>query len=520
MKKLFLAILCMLLMVMLAACSSNISGVKVTESAAPTNNDSEQNEGGEFKQQIAEGRPVKLIVDFQNLTPTIEQKVTAENPNVYVSSQRIADEFMKMHPNVEVIWERGKPDGDIDEWLTTVIAAGTGPDVMFAYGSTYADRGWLMRLNEEIENPNEYVEGNVRWADIFPEYLWNDTMNKDAKNNVIAIPLALFPGPPTAYYYNKEIFEKVGVEPPTDWDEFVEISQKIRDAGYIAVAPWSANKKIRIDAWDFQFSISGPYGTGILDKTDYNHDGAQSTEELLRAAYEGHYLTETNDNAKELWGQLKRKYNDILEPSFANTDYETKWIEGKVAMMEDGLWRYTKELSNTRRTFEFGLFPPPVVTAKSSTYVADVEFTEKGPYNPATQMSFNIIEPSIEAHGGNDVREAAIAFLKYASVPDNLSMMVLEKKGEFIGAVKGTKLPTELNDWFDNSFPKPYTATWGNMLYTSKGRLALSKQLEQWVKGMIDDQTFYQQFDEAYKKDIEDYISNMGIDTSEWVKGW
>ena len=46
-----------------------------------------------------------------------------------------------------------------------------------------------------------------------------------------------------------------------------------------------------------------------------------------------------NDYAKDLWRQVK-KICEILQEGFENIDYETKWMLGKVAILEDGLWRY------------------------------------------------------------------------------------------------------------------------------------------------------------------------------------
>ncbi|MBN1451166.1 MAG: extracellular solute-binding protein [Anaerolineales bacterium] len=37
-------------------------------------------------------------------------------------------------------------------------------------------------------------------------------------------------------YYNKAIFEEVGVEPPATWDEFLAVAQAIKDAGHVPIA--------------------------------------------------------------------------------------------------------------------------------------------------------------------------------------------------------------------------------------------------------------------------------------------
>ena len=43
-------------------------------------------------------------------------------------------------------------------------------------------------------------------------------------------------GTQVLWFYNADIFEEVGVEPPTTWDEFVAVCEKIAAAGYQPLA--------------------------------------------------------------------------------------------------------------------------------------------------------------------------------------------------------------------------------------------------------------------------------------------
>lgn len=512
----------------LTACSGNTGKeAEGTSTNKPvTNNESTPGEQGDNqadaggKITINDGKPVRLLVDLNNLTPSISDKPTAENPQVFTSTQLIADAFMEKYPNVKIEWARNIPPASsadqLVQYLTSAIASDTAPDILYAFGSIFADKKWFMDLNEVLETPNAYVEGNEKWADLFPSYVF-ETL-KDIEGNIIALPTTVFPGPPTAYYYNKEIFEKVGVDIPKDWEELMDISAKIQAAGYDTIGPWNGNKTSIVDNWDVQFSVGPAYSMKLKQQMDYDQDGKLELPEQIRAAYEGLYFAD-KDYVKSFWGQIKRKYTEVLSVGYEKTDYQDKWIKGELAMIEDGLWRLPQELSDTERKFDFGMFPPPIVTEKTTEFASQVEYTEQGPYQPAPQHMFNILEPSIQAHGGEGVREAAIEFLKFLTTPENISMIILEKKGSALGAVKGTMIPPELNDWFKNSFPKVDGTGWLSAP-TTTGRSDLNRQLDMWIKGMIDDNTFYRNFDDAMKKDIDSYIKSNNLDTTGWTKGY
>src|SRR5260221_607388 len=53
-------------------------------------------------------------------------------------------------------------------------------------------------------------------------------------------------------FYNQDIFDKVGVKPPTTWDEFVTVGKKIKAAGFKALLTCGAK-----DPWCTSIALSG-----------------------------------------------------------------------------------------------------------------------------------------------------------------------------------------------------------------------------------------------------------------------
>ena len=232
-----------------------------------------------------------------------------------------------MFPNVTIEWERTK-GSDWPYWMTTQVAADAAPDIVFLHGAQHADRGWFYRLNELLDEKNVFVDKYDSWKAMFPDYVWDSYMTTDAAGNILAVPYTLYAGTATAYYYNKSIFKELNITPPTEWNDFISICKKINKAGYISVAPWSANKTISTDVWDIQFSLGPSYASKIIDVWDLDKNGSMSQNELLRAAYKGEFYAKNNKAVLDMYSKVKEKYTDVLQTGAASTDYVALWNQG------------------------------------------------------------------------------------------------------------------------------------------------------------------------------------------------
>ncbi|HHV51116.1 MAG TPA: extracellular solute-binding protein [Clostridiales bacterium] len=476
--------------------------------------------------KINDGKPVTIKVHLGDIIPTLSEIPTAEQPDVFNSTEILRRAFMMLFPNVTVEWARTVDTSSSDaflQYITTQLNSGTAPDIVSAWGASFAYRGWYYDFTEVLEKPNPFVKDNKRWRDQFPEYVFATWQVSDAKDRVVAIPVSLAAGTSTALYYNKELFSKLSINAPKTWEDLFTACKTLLGNGYISFSPWggpgSGNRKISTTLWDVQFSLGPYYAAKQKDKLDYNGDGIQSQSELFRAAYEGHYFVSTNDYVWDMWKQVKRKYTTCLEKGYENSDYETKWLLGKVGILEDGLWRYPSELSNTDRQFEFGIIPPPAIDTDSTEFVDKLEYTESGPYRPVPRASFNIIKDSAMAHGGEGNIQACVAFLQFLTQPDNNNMIINEEKGKSISIIKGSKVPPQLTEYFKQPFPKTPSFSWPGG-FTNAGAEKMSKILELWVKDQISDSEFKKQFDDEFKKDIMEFVQLMQIDTSQYKKGF
>ena len=205
-----------------------------------------------------------------------------------------------------------------------------------------------------------------------------------------------------------------------------------------------------------------------------------------------------------------------MDEGAENIDYEQFWVDGKVAMLQDGLWRLSGENSNTKRDFEFGLFVPPLVSTDTYPEVRVPEYTEAGPYQPDLAVAWNIFKPELQERSEANFDYAA-DFLKYITSTDNISMMVDEFSVQ-LGATKTCAVPALLNDWMKRPFAKSLVGTIQIGGFTAGTNATRNALLEQYVKDMISEEEFFKAWDAEWWKDMNQYAEEQGIDVSDWEK--
>lgn len=119
------------------------------------------------------------------------------------------------HPNVKI--ERTfVPFADIKNKLLIGSAAGQLPDIVMIDGpdhQSFAAAGVLEDITDKVQEWGQ--------ADMYFEAPWNATMY-EGRNYGVPVSnnnLGLF--------YNADMFEEAGLEPPTTWDELLEVAQAL-----------------------------------------------------------------------------------------------------------------------------------------------------------------------------------------------------------------------------------------------------------------------------------------------------
>lgn len=205
-----------------------------------------------------------------------------------------------------------------ETFKTRVLAdfeAGAGPDVLFFFNGV---------------DSNTLIEGNkvVSIEEIRKEYPDYATNMKDGMMGASPVDGKNYSVPVNGYwegmFVNKKVLEEAGVNVPdatTTWEEFLDICQKIKDAGYTPIAASLAT----IPHYWFEFSIFN-----YLDTASHN------------------VLPQTiSDKQGEAWvnglNDIKMLYEKGFFPenTLTGSDDDTvqAFIEGKSAFLIDGSWK-------------------------------------------------------------------------------------------------------------------------------------------------------------------------------------
>lgn len=248
--------------------------------------------------------------------------------------EAIIAEYEAQHPNVTIVREVQDFD-NMKTLINTALASGTGPDiVVFAPGAGFmgplVDANLLLPLDDYVTQ--------YGWRDRMYDWTWDSVTFSD---HVYAVGNEL---EMIGVYYNKQIFEELGVVPPTTYEEFLAIAQKAKDAGYIPLA--FANKP----GWPAYHMFSS--FANVLEGADG-----------MAALFAG----EKPWTDQPIVDAIQMAFVDLNQdgyyiPSPNAVDYaegNELFYTGQAAMHHTGMWLYQDIIDNS--DFEVGFFALPAI---------------------------------------------------------------------------------------------------------------------------------------------------------------
>ncbi|MDO6460469.1 ABC transporter substrate-binding protein [Granulosicoccaceae sp. 1_MG-2023] len=195
--------------------------------------------------------------------------------------------------------------------LKTRVVSGNAPTAAQIKGPSiqeWGDEGVLADIDELAE-----AEG---WDDLLPEVV-AEAMKYDG--HYVAVPVNVHRV--NWLWSNPEVFEKAGAELPTTWDEFFVAADKIKAAGFTALAhggqPWQ-------DATTFEAVALGVGGTDFYTKAFVDLDADALSGETMVKVLETYRKT--------------RQYTDAGAPGRDWNLATAMVINGEAAMQIMGDW--------------------------------------------------------------------------------------------------------------------------------------------------------------------------------------
>lgn len=141
--------------------------------------------------------------------------------------EALAAAYKQKHPNVNIVIDLKAQDG-YNDWVASLDNVANPEVDLVEYFAGGSDHTRLLVLSDYLDVESPYSDGT-----------WGEQIQSAALGNSAitgeTCQLSLF-STQVMWIYNQEIFQKVGVEPPKTWDEFVTVCEKVYAAGYQPIA--------------------------------------------------------------------------------------------------------------------------------------------------------------------------------------------------------------------------------------------------------------------------------------------
>ncbi|HTH07433.1 MAG TPA: extracellular solute-binding protein, partial [Ilumatobacteraceae bacterium] len=210
------------------------------------------------------------------------------------TAEALADAFTAENPDISIEVETRPQGADGDNVVKTRLATGEMDDI-FQYNS-----GSLM----QALSPDDTLVNlaDEAYVDKFDD---NFVQSVSTDNGLYGVPMGQSMA--GAVLYNKDIYEQLGLEIPTTWDEFIANSEAIKEAGVAAPIVQTYG-----DTWTSQLFVLGDFNNVLAENPDwaeeYTNNEAKYVDQPALAGFE--HLQEAFD--KDLFNEdfASAKYAD------------------------------------------------------------------------------------------------------------------------------------------------------------------------------------------------------------------
>jgi len=416
--------------------------------------------------------------------------------------QTLADGYMKMYPGVKIKFvERPDPAADYKTWLVTQLAGGTCPEGVWGHATEleqYSRDKWFLDWMPYLEKPNPYIQGNKAWYDIFSRKLVE--LRRSPNGALWSLPVDMVA---TIIFYNKDIFQQVGVKAPTTWKEFMDISQKLKDAGQ---TPLLFNAFISTHlSWSYRVFISHFYEKKMPLIDALKTDDVVSAEEFARAVKKK-IIAGTDPEQKAVLA-LYPVWTKYWQKGFLTDPTPGLFATGKVAMWWGGIFDLVPIMNDPLRKFQLGTFYCPQITAETSPLSTGAPMRMIG---GASGEQWAITKTAVD----KKTVDMCVDWIQYLTVPDNINSVIQEAR---------TAAPLIKGGAVDEMF-KPFLAeSDAGISPFIVERFFSTQQIDQWFREfqlfMSDKYTvdsFADKVQEIWAAAADELITKQKYDQSKW----
>jgi raffinose/stachyose/melibiose transport system substrate-binding protein len=254
--------------------------------------------------------------------------------------ERFIAEFEAENPDITVTF-RPYLSVEYNTIVPTALQGGGGPDIVHlrAYGGMepFANAGLIVRLDDKVP----------ALADFDPGILLGATNRADG--HVYGVPFAL---QTVQVLYNVDMFERLGLEEPNTWDEFLALGDALEASGVNALGNGAS------DPWTVETLF------GAVAPTFYGCDAYFADITSGRADFTDPRFASALERMVELRPYMAENYMGV-----GYTDMQTLFAFEQAGMLIGGSY----ELGNIAQLnpdLRIGSFPVPADTADGETCIS------------------------------------------------------------------------------------------------------------------------------------------------------
>lgn len=308
MKKIIISMAMTLTLLALTACGNSGDASNSTSSSnSDSSNNSSSTESSEFKFITAMSNDVRT---------EILNGITAELQEKYPSVEFLNDSGGEYNQKIKMAYSSGDGYDMVftdDLGLTPLIEN----DYLLDIGSYIDERGWV---DKQLEGATEFY--NQRYPD---------------KRYTVGANMA-----PVIVYYNKDIFNELGLEIPKTIEEYENILKTATEAGYIG----AENAKENVDGWYIQSMVQNFAPFDDVVNWYYLNESTPEIGEAFKKSAE----------VVKKWADAGYFRKDYIGIDYG--DVPALFSQGQTAMSLDGNWF----LANYEESgLNIGVFPFPGV---------------------------------------------------------------------------------------------------------------------------------------------------------------
>ncbi|MCY8972884.1 extracellular solute-binding protein [Bacillus atrophaeus] len=249
--------------------------------------------------------------------------------------EEVVKEFEKEHPDIHIQTEAVLNDSYKDK-IKVMLGTSSPPDVFFSWSDEFAAK--FIRGNKALDL-SSYYKNDTEWSSqlvgtqikpfTYEEKEYGVPWQMDAKS----------------FFYNKDIFEKLNLKPPSTWEELIKVSKKLKANGYTPIsfgtkAPWTISHYI------------GTLNQRMVDEKTRERDYDAKTGEFTDEGY-----VKALEKLKELMPYFNEHVNSI-DHEYARQQFKS----GKSAIM----YAETAEIKLVDPA-NLGLFSFPDITGQKGS---------------------------------------------------------------------------------------------------------------------------------------------------------